>query len=460
MAESWTSGRKTSLPGASYNHLMYTDRRDFYLNPNLVKEAYPSETPFITFAAKLKTVKTNDPDFKMFEHRGKWLKMNGYSHAAIDWSSGTYPAEQENKVMYDSTNSTACAYITKGDILEFRAATAGSRNDAGNNPRSVGINDIIAVAVVVDYDSNGADLVPLTPSSSTIDVAENDPFTIIGNAYAEGGRSPEAWSDELEVVWNSTQISKTPVEITNTVKQMTLRGYPNEYARLRAEKFKEHKIKLNRTALFGYRVDGNSATSTTGHRTDNMAEIGESTGTALPAGQIRTTMGIIPMLRTYGTANVNYFTRTWADYTINAFIDDMEAFYSQNVSIGQELFAFVGYSVMSNFSKIGPDSFMGRSGSSIFLSDVKTTSFGFSIRQLVHPFGVWNLVLDPSLNYLPYSNSMLVVDPDNISRVVFRPMQYQVNIGPADKDGQKDQYLSDEGIGITLIEKHAYFQFQ
>lgn len=453
MAQSWTAGVKTSLPGASYTHLMWTDRRDLYLNQNLVKELYGEVTPFITFAAKLATVKTKDPDFKCFEHRGKWINMTGYVHDACDWS-GASSREVADIVLKDSGDSTNCAYITVGDILEFRCGTAGTRADASGTNHTCVANDILAVAIVVDYDTtNGADLKYLTPAASTIDLADSDPFTIIGNAYNENGRSPSAWSDELETVWNSTQIVKTPLELSGTLMDMTLKGYPREYERLRQDKFREHKMKLNKTALFGWRIDGNASPSTTGHLTDNM---GISTDSAT---QVRTTMGIIPLIKTYGAADKQYFQRQWASYDMNAFLADMEAFYGNNYNVGSELFAFVGYHAMTEMSKVGPDSFLGRSGAAIQLSDPKTTSFGFNVRQLTHPFGTWNLVLDPSFSYYPYTNSMLVVDPDNVQRVVYRNAVYQTNIQDNDRDGRKDQYFTDEGIGVTMVEKHMFLQF-
>lgn len=452
MAQAWTAGAKTSLPGASYSSLMYTDRRNLYLNPNMVKELYGEVTPFITFAAKLATVKTGDPDFKMFEHRGKWINMTGYVHTACDWS-GASSRELADKTLQDSTDGTACAYITVGDVLEVRAGTAGSRGTAAGGTTTVAVNDILGTVLVVDYNSSGADMKYLTPAASTIDFADGDLFTIIGNAYNENGRSPSAWSDELEVVWNSTQIVKTPLEISGTVMDLALKGYPKEYERLRQDKFREHKMKLNKTALLGYRIDGNTAPSTTGHVADNMGVSADS------ASQVRTTMGIIPLIKTYGTANEQYFQRQWAAYDMNAFLADMEAFYGKNYNVGSELFAFVGYHAITKFSQTGPDSFLGRSGAAIQLSDPKTTSFGFNVRQLTHPFGTWNLVLDPSFSYYPYTNSMLVVDPENVQRVVYRPAAYQTNIQDNDRDGRKDQYFTDEGVGITMVEKHMFMQF-
>ena len=46
--------------------VLYTDRRDFYIKPNVVRELYPTVTPFLTFVSNFNTITgLKDPQFKM-----------------------------------------------------------------------------------------------------------------------------------------------------------------------------------------------------------------------------------------------------------------------------------------------------------------------------------------------------------------------------------------------------------
>ena len=55
--------------------VLYTDRRDFYISPQVVKELWTDVTPFTTVVANQEQRTPNDPTFKMFEHRNPWNKQ-------------------------------------------------------------------------------------------------------------------------------------------------------------------------------------------------------------------------------------------------------------------------------------------------------------------------------------------------------------------------------------------------
>ena len=53
---------------------------------------------------------------------------------------------------------------------------------------------------------------------------------------------------------------------------------------------------------------------------------------------------------------------------------------------------------------------------------------------------------------------MLVVDDANLFHAQYRSPMFQANIKTENAyDGVKDQYFSDEGVGVSLIESHALF---
>ena len=61
--------------------VLYTDRRDFYIDPQVVKELWTDVAPFTTVISNRETRQVNDPLFKMFEHRNPWVKQE-FSNAA------------------------------------------------------------------------------------------------------------------------------------------------------------------------------------------------------------------------------------------------------------------------------------------------------------------------------------------------------------------------------------------
>ena len=64
--------------------VLYTDRRDFYIDPQVVKELWTDVTPFTTVISNRETRQTNDPLFKMFEHRNPWVKQYCYNNSSTN----------------------------------------------------------------------------------------------------------------------------------------------------------------------------------------------------------------------------------------------------------------------------------------------------------------------------------------------------------------------------------------
>lgn len=57
----------TTQSSATASGVIYTDRRDFYIEPNVVKELWTDVSPFLTMVSNFRT-KTGmkDPVFKMY----------------------------------------------------------------------------------------------------------------------------------------------------------------------------------------------------------------------------------------------------------------------------------------------------------------------------------------------------------------------------------------------------------
>ena len=446
----------------SASGVLFTDRRNFYIDPQVTKELWTDVTPFTTVIANKETRNVPDPVFKMFEHKQPWIKQT--FHAASNPTNAADGTESAAITIDDGAGGTAYVGLPLADAswlgLEVEVWDSTETTKRG-------------VAIVTTVASNTS--IKITPVGSAINVADDDVFHVIGNAHGEGGYSPEAWSDELKVVYNSCQIFKNPLEITGTLLEAALRGESSELARLRMQKSQEHKIQKERAFLFGKRVGGTGLGESAyadGYRGSDVDETfadgginGPAVGTiASPAGSgsglVRTTYGIIPAIEAYGNSTTthdyqNIFTASEASYSYSSFVDDMEKVFQYVPTSGVKK-AFVGAGALGYWSKMaGNSGFAGNNGWSVNLGDMKRDGLGFNYRVLETPHGMLQLIPTPALRG-PYNKYMLIVDDDNLFHSQYRASMYQTNIKTDNAyDGVKDQYMSDEGIGITNINSHS-----
>jgi hypothetical protein len=422
--------------------VLYTDRRDFYISPQVVKELWTDVTPFTTVVANQEQRTPNDPTFKMFEHRNPWNKQ--------EFSLAANPASVASKA--ELGTAVAVDGIV-GLASSVDSSYLGLECEVWDETKTTLRGHALITAVGTDelkYKNIGA---------AALDAADNDVFIVVGNAHGEGTEAPDSWADELKVVYNTTQIFKTPLQITGTLEAAALRGESSELARLRLQKSQEHKIQKERAFLFGdspigtgladSRDSASNESFTDGYATDANGNV------------VRTTKGIVTALEDYGATSgddQNVFTVSEASYSYSSFVDDMEKVFQYVPEAGMKM-AFCGMGAMSYWSKMeGSSGFAGNSGWNVNISSSERSSMGFNYRQLETPHGVLMLIPTPVLRG-PYNKHMVVVSEENLFHATYRPPVYQTNIKTDNAfDGVKDQYMSDEGIGITLIESHKLFK--
>ena len=416
--------------------VLYDDRRDFYIDPQVVKELWTDVAPFTTVVSNKETRQTNDPVFKMFEHRNPWVKQQ----FALGSNPDNLAAGNDESIACTVTNISHLADAADsswlGLVCEVWDSTLTTKR---------------GVVMITTATSNSA-VKYKNLTDSAIDAATGDIFQVIGNARAEGDVAPDAWSDELQVVFNSCQIFKTPLEITGTLLQAALRGESSELARLRTQKNQEHKMQKEKAFLFGTRVGGTdlAGSETFGDGGRTMSASG---------GLVRTTYGILSAIEKYGAASGDDQSRFTVDsaYTYSNFVDDMEKVFQYVPTSGVKR-AFCGAGALGYWSKMaGSEGFAGGSGWTVNLSDMKRDTLGFNYKVLETPHGILQLIPTPALRG-PYNKKMLVIDEDNMFHAQYRSPMFQANIKTDNGyDGVKDQYFSDEGIGISLIESHNLF---
>ncbi len=417
--------------------VLYKDRRDFYLDPQVTKELWTDVAPFTTLISNQESRNVADPLFKMFEHRNPWVKQefavnNGDGYTIPDNDAGIEIAIDGIKNLASVADSS---YV--GLQLEVWKDDYSAKK---------------GIALVKSVSSGAPTVVSL---SGEFAVEDDDVCLVIGNARGEGSSAPEAWSDELTTVWNSCQIFKTPLQITGTLEAAVLRGESSELARLRRMKAEEHKMQKEKAFLFGKRIGGTGLSGSG----DSFADGGRVDG---DGNIIRTTYGIIPALEDYGYASgddQNKFV-VGNSYSYANFVDDMEKVFQYVPESGVKR-AFCGAGALGYWSKMasasGSNVMSSNSGWTVNIGDMKRDALGFNYRVLETPHGMLQLIPTPALRG-PYNKHMLVVSDENLFHAQYRPMVYQANIKQDNAfDGVKDQYMSDEGVGIQLIESHKLF---
>jgi hypothetical protein len=404
---------KTSVSG-----ILVAERRDFYLNPRKTTELWPSEIPLTTFSKKLASKRTKDPDFKMFEHRGKWEDMKWQSKTTVT----ALPAVgASSTVVYDATKLNG--------IVPYVGLQCDVWSDSSGPTTYKG--QIVITAVNTTTTTLTFSLVH---KSGTPSFAVGDWFLVVGHASEEGTGAPEAWADDLSVIYNSTQIFKTSVEVTGTLYDLALRGYSKEFARLQAEKRKEHALKMEKAFLFGRRIGGTSA---------GPAHMLGPNG--MP---IRTTDGAYSIISNASQVKTVDVTTTPADAFKNLVSASRDVFqYSNSKGIK---YAFVGDGFLEKLSGAVDDK-------TTYNIKAGENRFGFDIRTVETPTGIYKLVRSPLMTRTSgglYANKAIIIDPENVKHVTYRAPKYQTSIHANDYDGQKDQYMNDEGIALTMPETH------
>ena len=435
--------------------VIYDDRRDFYVDPQVTKELWTDVAPFTTMVSNQEIRSVPDPVFKMFEHRNPWIKQSITLSSNVAAGSGSLscPDDDTGIVLENAANPNTTIASTTG----FGGASALSDAFVGLIVEVRDSSDALSGTGIIA--KSGSDYVLKNLDGTAFDLAADDVLNVIGNAHGEGSEAPESWSDELSVVWNSTQIFKTSLQITGTLQAAVLRGESSELARLRRMKAQEHKMQKEKAFLFGKRLGGTGLDLQDGSSADSFSDGGRSDGSD---NLVRSTYGIVSALEQYGsstsTDDYQNIFEIDSSYKYSNFVDDTEKVFQYVPESGVKR-AFVGAGALGYWSKMDGTSFnAGQSGWTVNLSDMKRDSYGFNYRILETPHGIIQLIPTPALRGY-YNKYMVVVSDENLFHAQYRPAMYQANIKSDNAfDGVKDQYMSDEGLGIQLIESHSLFK--
>lgn len=429
--------------------VQFTDQRNFYLSPRVTQELWPSVMPFTTVISQ-GNVKSpgemEDTIFKLFEHRNPWRRQY-FDNNGDSVTIGTNDADS-SEITIDGIvglNSTVDAsYIgLECEVWDSTETTLRGTILVTSVPSSTGIK-------VRNLDG-----------ATAIATVDNDRYVVVGNAHGEGASSPEAWADDLHMAWNSTQEFRTPYEISRKLRKAALRGELKELDRLKKQKAGEHKMQKEKAFLYGRNPVGTNLDPDSADSFTDASGNGANWRTDANGNVVRTTMGIFTAIDKYGNSSgedQNIFSYAEGAFTWKNYVAITEKMFQYLPNSGFKR-AFCGRGAMSIWAVWGTDGIGGRSGWQVQLSPYKKDRLGFNFRTLETPHGVLQLIPTPAIDR-GRNNWMLVIDHDDLWHAMYERPEFRQNIKTDNAPSlQKDEYWSDEGLGITLIEKHSVIKF-
>jgi len=381
----------------------------------------PSATPFLVFSRSMRRQPTGDPKPTRLVHKSGWVDRRFFAGAAGTWSSSVI---SNLTVELTAGGSNNVGFLIAG--LVCRVKSAGG--------------DTVFVITNVDSQTQ-IDIEAITASASQNNISDQDEIQVIGTAFARGADKATATYDTTTTEWSYTQIFKTTIDVTGTLRATVTFG-GSEYDRLMEDKRAEHLVDIERALLFGARG-----------------------ATALSSSTVYSTYGIVSYIEA-NSSNSTIKTPAYSNYSFDSFIDDMEDWYSLggNKATDEKL-ALSGSSVLAFFSKINSGKLWGDAQVNI---DSKMSEFGIHVTSVRHPFGVLHLVHEPlfrgnSTNAF-YKDYMCGVDMQN---VLYMPLEgngvsrdtHLVKNLQTTYDKVIHELRTETALLPMLSETHALFKF-
>jgi hypothetical protein len=186
-----------------------------------------------------------------------------------------YHFENRRKARFDTTSSTATTTI---QTIPVTTGAYYAQWDLWQNTRTGEVFRVDGVA-----GNNITVTRNIAPSGVGTGTAMNsgDELMLVGTAQPENDTSKPARSDVPSKVTNNTQIFRTPLEASNTLRASGFAGQPDEWARQNKDKGIEHALDIESAFLFGKKsttTPGSAADRTTAgilaHITTNQTDAG------------------------------------------------------------------------------------------------------------------------------------------------------------------------------------------
>jgi len=374
-----------------------TDERPKNFRETILKRKPNGSAPLTAFLAKLRSEKTDDPEFAW------WEELYSITRVRADATGA-------------SSSSTTLGLVgggfdlVPGDLLLVEKADQATYDNEICEVSSVTLD----TGIVIRRGVAGSTAAGIPASSYLLK---------IGNRYEEGSNSPSTSTRNPTKVNNYCQIFKTAYEVTRSAKQTKARtGDPliNDKAR----KMHDHSVAMEQAFLFGRKNE-----------------------TIGPNGKpLRTTAGIRSFLQT----NVKVYTTT---PTINNFLDVAAPMFDYNTGdAGNERLLLCGNGFLNSFNKLVAGNSQVRIN-----YDKPIDWYGMQLFRITLPQGTLYMRTHPLMNVHPiYTYAAFGVEPSNLRYRYLQDTMPQDNIQANDADTVKGQWLSEVGLEVEHEMTHMY----
>lgn len=242
---------------------------------------------------------------------------------------------------------------------------------------------------------------------------------IIGKAYPENSTSPNAISTQVAEKFNYTQIFRTPIELSRTADKTKMYG-GNDRGYQRSMALLDHKRDIAKAFYMGTRYFAN----------DHVT---------------RTTGGLFSFL-----SQAQAFSPGSGSGDVNLTYFNFDQYVAQKVFRygSREKMLFAGPRLSTAINKWAMDK---------VVTDMSTEkAFGMRVKKLNTSYGDLIVVYDPLFADLGCPDYGVIVDTSNVRYVHVKDSDTKLytNIQENDRDGIKDEYLTECGLEVRLPKTH------
>ncbi len=394
-----------------------------------ILQLFPNgDAPLTAMLSKLGNEATTDPEYNW------WTKTLSTQGGAV---TGVYT----DTILATAYTSGAVAgttlFFKMAEALagEFRAGHQVLLRDADH--LDVDVNAKVTLVVKNGASSYiAARLLEADDNGASTDLSDCDTALIIGSINPEGGPMPDPVAYDPDKITNYTQIFRNSLSITGTAKNTKLRT-EDAYKEMKRESLQYHSIEMEKAFFWGI-------------KTENTGANGKPE---------RTTMGLIPCIKQYASANVNNFSLN-TSYSGDSWLASgeqwLDAMLEQIFRYGSsEKMAWVGSGVLLGVNRLA------KSAGQIQLNPM-TTSYGMKVMEWITPFGVLYMKRHPLFSFEATTrNAAVIVEPDMLKYryvqnrdTMFIPDDMQH--GASRVDGQNEEWLTECGLEFHHPLKFGY----
>jgi len=366
-----------------------------WLNPN-------GEAPLTALLSKMKSEKTDDPNFHWFEESQGHVRPQITANEIVEATSVVEvdPDDIANGI-------SGIQSIVSGDILvrEDSAAMPGR----GEQVLVISVN-VATNEMTVTRGFGGTTIVAWTAG---------DRLTKVGTAFAEGTGAPDANTRNPAELLNFCQIFKSTIDLTETSRKTNYRTGDLEKNEKKRKMF-DHSRDMEMAFWFGRR------SLTTG--ANNKPR--------------RTTAGLLDFI----TTNNKLYDTGPNTLDEDTFIDDISQMFNYDgQGAGDQRLAFCGNEALTTLNIMARDSASTRINFNGFVS-----AYGMKLMDWTIPQGTIYLKTHPLFNIIPgYSNMLAAINPAGIKYRALRDTQYKPNVQHNDEDTFKGQWISECGLEVN-----------